>query len=389
MKAPKTRPLLALATGFLLTGTLGSVHAFSVIVVPLEVVYGASRADVSLIYSLALICLTVAVLGSHLLFRRVAPFRLVAGIGVGSAAGLALAAQGGGLGAVFFGYGVLFGFANGLGYAFALQLAAHAFPTRKGTVMGAVTAVYACGAMLFANVFDRLTASAGVFAVFGTLALIMIAVAAVGAATCRMSRVEIALEEPAPATAGPGPGSGRLLGLLWLGYGLGCLAGLMAIGHAAGIVHAAGGVGGLMTLGVTLIAVGNALGGFAAGALADRFSIRLLLVALPLVSAAALVGLAAAGQPTAAIFCLAIIGFCYGAIIALYPVATTHYVGLGEPAKAYGRVFTAWGLAGLLGPWVAGLLFDLGGGYGPAALAAGAAAVMSAGAALLLPEPAP
>lgn len=385
MKTPETRPLLALAAGFLLTGTLGSVHAFSVIVAPLEAAYATSRADVSLIYSLALICLTLAVLGSHLLFRRVAPARLVVGVGLGSAAGLGLAAQGGGLASVFLGYSVLFGFANGLGYALALQLAARAYPARKGTVMGAVTAVYACGAMIFANVFDRIATSAGVFAVFGVLALVMVAVAVVAAAACRMSRVEIT-QGPAPDAAGPGTASGGLLGLLWLGYGLGCLAGLMAIGHAAGIVQAAGGVGGLMALGVTLIAVGNALGGFAAGALADRFSIRRLLAGLPLLSAVALVGLAAAGRPTTAILCLAVIGFCYGAIIALYPVATTRYVGLGESARAYGRVFTAWGLAGLLGPWVAGLLFDLGGGYGLAALAAGAAALLSTGAALLLPE---
>ncbi len=387
MSATETRPLPALLTGFLLTGTLGSVHAFSVIVVPLETVHAASRADVSLVYSLALICLTFAVLGSHVVFRRVAPAWLVAGVGLASAAGLGLAAQGGGLSSVFLGYSVLFGFANGLGYALALQLAAHAYPARKGTAMGAVTAVYACGAMVFANVFDRIAASAGVFVVFEALGLVMIAVALVGAAACGVSRVEIAPRGVAPAAAGPGAASGELLGLLWLGYGLGCLAGLMAIGHAAGIVQAAGGVGSVMALGVTLIAVGNALGGFAAGALADRFSLRRLLASLPLVSAAALVGLAAAGRPTAAILCLAVIGFCYGAIIALYPVATTRYVGLGESARAYGRVFTAWGLAGLLGPWIAGLLFDLGGGYGPAALTASAAAVLSAGAALLLPEP--
>ena len=41
-------------------------------------------------------------------------------------------------------------------------------------------------------------------------------------------------------------------------------------------------------------------------------------------------------------------------------------------ARIYGRVFTAWGAAGLLGPWLAGVLFDLSGDYRIALLVAAA-----------------
>jgi hypothetical protein len=52
----------------------------------------------------------------------------------------------------------------------------------------------------------------------------------------------------------------------------------------------------------------------------------------------------------------------------------------------YGLVFTAWGLAGLGAPWLAGVLFDAGGGYGPALIIAAGAALASALAVGLLPR---
>jgi len=45
--------------------------------------------------------------------------------------------------------------------------------------------------------------------------------------------------------------------------------------------------------------------------------------------------------------------------------------------RAYGRVFTAWGLAGLLAPWTAGRIFDVSGGYDAAMLVAAAVALIS------------
>ena len=50
--------------------------------------------------------------------------------------------------------------------------------------------------------------------------------------------------------------------------------------------------------------------------------------------------------------------------------------------KVYGRVFTAWGAAGLIAPWLAGFLYDRYGGYGLAMAMAGAFSLLSAAVAL-------
>ena len=125
---------------------LGSIHAFSIFLEPLEARFSASRSQVSLIYSLALIMLTLAVLLGHRLFSRISTTTLVLGICSMAAIGALIAAFAPSLVGVWTGYSVLFGAANGLGYAFGLQSAAMASPGREGLAMGIVTAAYALGA---------------------------------------------------------------------------------------------------------------------------------------------------------------------------------------------------------------------------------------------------
>ena len=81
-----------------------------------------------------------------------------------------------------------------------------------------------------------------------------------------------------------------------------------------------------------------------------------------------------------------VVGFAYGAIIAVYPAAVTAHYGAARSARVYGRVFTAWGLAGLAGPWLAGALYDLSGTYSVALGLAALAGVVSACFAFALPS---
>jgi OFA family oxalate/formate antiporter-like MFS transporter len=55
---------------------------------------------------------------------------------------------------------------------------------------------------------------------------------------------------------------------------------------------------------------------------------------------------------------LAVVGFSYGGIIAAYPAVIAKIFGAANSSRIYGRVFTAWGCAGIFAPWLAGILFD-------------------------------
>jgi len=372
----------ALIAASLMAMVLGSVHAFSVFLEPLEFQFGQPRAQVSLTYSLALASLTIAVLLGPRIYGRWSPSTLCLTAFLGAALGAFVAGLAPSLTMVWIGYGVIFGLANGLGYGFGLQLAARANPTRQGLSMGIVTAFYALGAALSPAAFSILQDVGGFRLAMAGLVLVLIGLAPICAALLR--DVRFATDRETATTSQP-RFRARTLGLLWLGYGAGVAAGLMTIGHAAGIAtqlnpaatawHAP-----------ALLAICNLAGSLSAGRLTDHLAPRALLIGLPLLTAAAVLTLATLGTAGIVLPALGIIGFAYGGTIAAYPAAIAIRFAPDDGPRIYGRVFTAWGLAGLTAPWLAGRLFDATGTYDTALLAAGILAGLSAGAASLLPR---
>jgi MFS family permease len=111
-----------------------------------------------------------------------------------------------------------------------------------------------------------------------------------------------------------------------------------------------------------------------------------LLCSLTLISACALAMLGLAADIATLLVALALVGFAYGAVIAVFPPVIAGLVGMEAYPRVYGRVFTAWGCAGLLAPLVAGYAFDLSGGYGMALALAFALALIAALFNLTLPR---
>ena len=380
------RKTLVLISALVLSSALGSIHAFSVLLDPLEVRLAASRAEIAPAYSIGLACLTLAVLVGHHLFRLIAPAALAWLAGVIAAGGLAMAALATGPAALWIGYGLVFGFANGVGYGFALHLTNLAFDRGRGLAMGSVTAVYAIGASGAAALLDGWIMRAGVDGALLGLAGVLLLCSLFAGTALWLSRFD---GRPGGRTSDVAAGATgldrRRLSLCWLIYGTGVAAGLMAMGHAAGIVTASGGGTEDGLNGTIAITSANAVGGFAAGYLADRRSGRILLASLGAIAALALSMLAIAEAIWLVIAALAAVGFTYGAIISLFPIVTASIFGRDLYAIAYGRIFTSWGLAGLAAPWFAGILYSRTGAYGLALMVAAGLAALSGCLALLLP----
>lgn len=366
----RERAVVIIGGAAILSGALGTVHAFSVFVAPLEAAFGAGRDAVSLTYGIALAALTSAVLVGPRVFGRVAPVRLALGVGLMAALGALVAAAAPGFWAVWLGYGLIFGFANGLGYGFGLQVAAQAAVGREGVAMGVVTAAYALGAALGAPFFES-ALTGGLGAGFWALGA---ATTAAGVAAAALFAIGHARWRGGVAAAEFERSDGLRVSRLWLGYGAGAAAGLMAIGHAAPLAEGLGVEAAWRAPAV--IAVANLCGSLAGGAFADGRRRAAALAAPPVLSALGLAALAMFGASV--LFpALAVIGFAYGALIAAYPSVIAKISG---PASAgvYGRVFTAWGLAGLTAPAAAGAIFEATGEYAAALIAAAALAVVAA-----------
>lgn len=368
--------ILVLVASMLVTFVLGSVHAFSVLLVPLEQRLGLPRSEISLIYSVALVAITLAVLLGHRIYPRVASWWLAGGACLFAAAGLWLAAHATNWWLLLLGYSLAFGFANGIGYGYCLQLAARIMPEIRGLAMGAVTAAYALGSIAFARIFAWRILADSLASALSTAAF---AVAVCGIAAASMLRLGRARYGAAPAgfAAQPSRLDGARVAQFWLAYLSSVFAGLMAIGHAAGIALAKGAEPRAAAGAAVMIGVGSAAGGFLAGGLLDRLPVSRLLIGIPLLTALALAGIALGDHPAAAIAWLAVAGFGYGSIIAVYPVAISACFGEQGP-RVYGYVFTAWGFAGLVAPWSAGWIYDTRAGYDPAMLLAAGLACLSA-----------
>lgn len=342
--------LMALA---LLACVLGSVHAFSVLVDPLVAAFGASVTSVSAIYSLALVSITVMVRVGHRFYALGSGAVIVLALTAIAVAGVLLAGHGNSLMLIWLGYGVLFGAANGVGYGYALQLAAQVSPGREGLAMGGITAAYAIGATLFPAIFDR-ALDGGVVGAMNMLAGVL---AIVGAVTVALLVWSGARFQGAGSGSAAPKAPTRQIVLLWCAYGMAVLAGLMTIGHAVGIARSLGVAEAMLVAAPMLVAVCNMGGSLTGGWLTDRMPSRVLLTVLPLVSALAL-GALALNMPLPVLGALGVIGLIYGAVISAYPAAIARRFGVAAGVPVYGKVFTAWAVAGICGPMLAGVLFD-------------------------------
>ena len=139
--------------------------------------------------------------------------------------------------------------------------------------------------------------------------------------------------------------------VLWVVYFIGAGAGLMVIGSVAGMAKQS--MGELAFLAVVILAVGNAAGRIIAGMLSDRigrtltlalmtgFQAILMFIAIPVIGAE---------HPSAILIVLiaTLIGFNYGANLALFPAITKDFWGIKNFGANYGLLFTSWGIGGFV-----------------------------------------
>ena len=116
---------------------------------------------------------------------------------------------------------------------------------------------------------------------------------------------------------------------------------------------------------VGLIGIGSLIGRFAMGALADRIG-RTLTLALMQVSMATsyLLWLAAGGYPALVIFAVWF-GLSYGGIVSLMPAICMDLFGARAVSSIVGTLYSGAALGNLLGPVMAGAVFDRVGSYAP------------------------
>ena len=352
--------LLALIACLLITFCMGTIHAFSTLIQNIEIQTSVGRMASSFVYSIALVNVTLAVFFGHILYRKLSPNLLISLIAILPLIGLFFSSLQSWLGWVI-GYGFLFGLSSGLGYGLSLFIVSSITERDKlGYALGLVTASYAFGAVAFSMAYPFLFSYLG-FKNGYIIGLVTLSLIVMVALICyKVSKVNIKNE-----LNGDNQIQSKSLKIsqLWFGYFLGVFAGLMAIGHAVPLIISFGGSTLTAVSAITLMTLGSAIAGIYAGWLVDRYGCKRPLLVILIINCLALIGLSTITNIHLLLVLLVTIASLYGAVIAIYPTLVNHFVGSELSAKIYGRVFTAWGAAGLISPSLAGWLFEKNNNY--------------------------
>jgi len=340
---------------------MGSIHAFSILLEPIETKFYVSRTFSSFTYSLSLISITAAVYFGSSIYKKFTPTTIVLIVMTFSTLGTLISALSASIYFVWIGYGILFGFANGLGYGYTLQYSAIALPESKALMMGLVTASYGLGATI-APIFYRNTNMIGGFVnTMTSLTIIFFIITFIVFFLFRFSNLEFDLEKGLPLQIKNCYPISKYL--LWGIYGCSISAGLLCFGHAAGIAKSFYISNEYIYIIPITMGFLNMAGGVLFSSLIKFFHYKNIILFLSILTTFSLLILLLIPSKISVFLGLPLISISYGGIIAIFPSMTNKLVGNLEGIKIYGFVFTAWGFFGLLMPLLAGKTFDISNSY--------------------------
>jgi MFS transporter, OFA family, oxalate/formate antiporter len=377
----------ALVAATALNLPFGTLYAFSIFLKPIEALIGVGRAQMSFVFALATITLTVGMVLAPSVYRRFPPPLIALACGVCSAAGLFVAATAQSFAELVAGYGVLFGIGAGVGFILVQQGVNQSVSARSGLANGYVVSLYPLGAMLGAPLFGWGIEAYGIRATLVGLGVTVLAGCALTALLLRAAGIRMHQETAEKATEKER--QWRLFLLLATVFFLAAAAGLMVMSQAAGIVQAYGGATVLAVGATTFITGAVGAARIAGGWLTDRFAIPRVAMGSQLFALGGALLLSLFPGPLVAVAALAMIGMGYGVISGLTAAAIARYWGRNAFGRVAGRLYIAWCIAAVSLPVLAGWLYDRTAGYGAAVMLAGALNLLAVVVAARLPGKSP
>jgi MFS transporter, OFA family, oxalate/formate antiporter len=360
---PVQRSAAALLVATVVNLPFGTLYAFSVFLKPIETLLGATRAEMSFVFGLATVTLTMGMNLAPHLYRRLSPASLALACGLASGAGLWLCASASSFTQFALGYGLLFGPGAGVIFIVAQQAVNQTVATSRGLANGYLVSLYPLGAMLGAPVLGWSIQVFGVRPTLGGLALVVLTACAIAAALLRTTGIRMHDASPAQVEGGR---LGRTFYLLTAVFFLAAAAGLTVLSQAAAMVQAYGG-GAALAVGATAFITG-AVGAarIAGGWLVDHLAAARVGVGAHLCSLAGAMMLSFMPTPMTAALALALIGIGYGIVSGLVAGAIAQYWHKNQFGLIASRLYIAWCAAAISLPVLAGALFDRTGSYASA-----------------------
>jgi len=385
---------------------LGAIYAWSVFTPKLTAkggMYEFSATQAAWIFSIGLLVFSIVMIISGRMLGVTGPRKLASLGGIVLGAGYIL---GGLFGTSFIGQlifiGVIGGAGIGLAYVVPIAVGVKWFPDKKGMVTGLAVAGFGFGATIWVksagswfgliNTLDffGLGGVQSVFLLYGVIFLIAVLLGSIVMIDPPEGYIPEGWTPPeAPSSeAGASQGSAALgmtnfesgemlktpqFYMTWVTFLFSAIAGLMVIyciklfgidslqatGMTAAAASASAGTA------MALYAIFNGLGRIVWGTLSDKLGRKLSIFLMCLFQGIIMLLFYKMGGTVATLIIGAcIIGFNFGGNFALFPAVTADYFGNKNVGLNYGFIFVSYGIAGVIGPQIAGYFKDAAKGGG-------------------------
>jgi MFS family permease len=353
------------ATFVCLALIFGVSYSFAAFFESFAVEFSAQRADVSWIFGLSGFVYFVMGAGGGMLADRFGP-RIVCSAGMALIAlGLLATSWATTLLTVYVSYGLLVGLGIALVYTPSIASVQPWFTTRRGLAGGIASSGVGAGTLLVPVLVAMAIGPMPWREAMQVLALGVLVLGLLATALLRRAPA-------APSSGSGGSASGLSLRetlrsptFRWLYLATVLASPVMFIPFAHVSASARDlGLGEAFAVGlVGLIGVGSLVGRFAIGLLADRLGRAQTLVLMQLsMGASYVLWGAAGGQGLLVVFALWF-GLSYGSIVSLLPAICMDYFGGKSVASVVGTLYSGAAFGNLLGPVLAGAVFDHSGHY--------------------------
>jgi len=385
---------LVVVGAILIQLALGALYAWSVftrILTDPSGIYQFTATQTAWIFSAGLATFAAVMILAGRMLAKVGPRRLTILGGLFLGLGFVL---GGFFGTSFWAQficiGLVAGAGIGLGYVVPIAVGVKWFPDKKGMITGLAVAGFGFGATIWVKLagswFGGLLNYAEVFglppvqSVFVIYGFIFAALVLLGSV--------VMINPPEgyrPAGWNPDPANAATSGdgvsfapaqmlrtpqfySIWTVFLSSAIAGLMVIyciklfGIDALSYHGVENAGITTETAVAWLAIFNGLGRILWGMISDRIGRKNAIIIMSALQGIAMLAtyhvFIYTGLSTGLVISACLIGFNYGGIFALFPAVTADWFGNKEVGRNYGWVFSAYGVAGIVGPLLAGLFKD-------------------------------
>ena len=364
---------MQLWVGGALMFSAGGLYAWSAVIPAIQAAYSSTAEQAGMVFSFAILSFAVVV---FLVPRAGGKLLRLRGGGIFGAAGaafLGIAATAPNFFVFLAAFSLGFGSASGGVYIVVLDMAGRSRLPRL--MVPVMVASFGLGGAIFGPLLRLLVEEGAGLASLAAVALPLIFASALAIA----ARSEIESENKRTAVVGGDevPASWHRIVLIWFIFCLGSMGGLMTLGLATSIVETRGASILLSSATLTGIAIGNTSGRLAVGVLGRWMLPRSIFDCATIVTALG-IGLAwNSSRPELVCAGLVLIAAGYGLVASGIPTLVRALFGAARFGRMFSFIYTAWGVAGLTSPWLAGWIFDRWGDYRFAFMFAMAATIMA------------